>query len=175
MKRVSIPVEVLRAEVDYDPETGLFTWLRSGQGLHGGVGAPALNVVRVDGYLHGMIAGRRMLAHRAAWAHFHGEWPADEIDHINRVKTDNHIANLRPCTRAENAMNRKSQVGSSSFCGVSWHKGSGKWQARICHKGGWHALGYYTSEIEAARAYNAAALERFGEFASLNQISEDAT
>ena len=90
-----------------------------------------------------------------------------EIDHINGDRLDNRRCNLRLCTHRQNLRNRKRQDnGSSRYKGV--HKSAGKWRAMIGYDGKLYHLGYFADEEEAARAYNAAATEHFGEFARLN-------
>jgi hypothetical protein len=96
---------------------------------------------------------------------------AKEIDHINGDGLDNRRENLRGCSRSENARNTRGHFGSaktSAFKGVNWVKKSKKWVACICHDSQQVRLGYFTSEEEAARAYDAAALELHGEFARTN-------
>ncbi len=91
------------------------------------------------------------------------------VDHINQNGLDNRRANMRLCTQSENKRNRASRPGSSSqFLGVSRSKRSTKWLATI-RVGGQHIhLGYHADEADAARAYDAAALEYFGQFANPN-------
>ena len=92
------------------------------------------------------------------------------VDHKSRNKLDNTRENLRNATHAENARNNGKRHGgfSSRFLGVSRCKQSGKWQACIWVEGGNLWLGLFTDEVEAARAYDRAAVEHFGEFARLN-------
>ena len=68
-------------------------------------------------------------------------------------------------------MNRRKQTGTSRFKGVCWHKKAGKWQAKIQHNFVRIRLGLFSSEEDAARAYNRKAKELFGEFAKLNEIT----
>jgi hypothetical protein len=91
------------------------------------------------------------------------------VDHRNNNGLDNRNANLRLATKAQNACNsRKRKNASSRFMGVNFHKGVGMWAARIQHHGKDSWLGYYKDEIDAARAYDRAAVKYHGEFASLN-------
>lgn len=92
-----------------------------------------------------------------------------ECDHKNRDPLDNQLDNLRPATHSENQANRDKIDGTTSkYIGVSWHKQRHKWRAYIKKNGVQYSLGLYFSEIEAARAYDKAAKEMFGEFAKLN-------
>ena len=91
------------------------------------------------------------------------------VDHIDRNKLNNHISNLRWCTREENQHNRsKNKNGSSIYKGLSFHKQANKWKAHICHYGLQIYLGLFTDEVEAAYAYDRKAKELFKEFVKLN-------
>jgi len=93
----------------------------------------------------------------------------EHCDHISGNGLDNRRENLRICTNAENSRNRKSQRGSSSqYKGASWRKDSEKWQSNIQVDGKTLYLGCFTSEVQAAKAYDAAALKHFGRFAKTN-------
>lgn len=91
-------------------------------------------------------------------------------DHKNRDKLDNCRSNLRPATYLQNSGNQKTGYGSSKFKGVSWYKVTEKWLSQIQFEGKTKHLGYFTDELDAAKAYNEAALKHFGEFARLNVI-----
>ena len=101
--------------------------------------------------------------------------PGLVVDHINHDGLDNRRANLRVCTIAENMRNRWSNPASSSrFLGVCWIDKIAKWQAQIKLNGQSRYLGCYADEIGAARAYDAAARELFGQFANPNFPLENA-
>lgn len=93
-----------------------------------------------------------------------------EVDHINRNRLDNRRGNLREATRSQNAANRDRQSNSGHFKGVRWRPERNRWQARLTVERNEKHLGYFTDEIEAACAYNAAAIKHFGEFARLNRM-----
>jgi hypothetical protein len=95
------------------------------------------------------------------------------VDHKNNDSLDNRKANLRPATRSQNRQNvPKRKNTSSRFIGVSYSKEEKKWRARITYKGKRIHLGWFDNEIDAARAYDAAARKYYGEFAKVNFPAE---
>ena len=93
------------------------------------------------------------------------------VDHINRIKTDNQVSNLRYATPQQNQMNRAKAIGkqtSSQFKGVAFVKKNGKWKAYIRFNNKQIYLGYFSEEEEAALAYDLKAQELFGQYAVLN-------
>ncbi len=101
--------------------------------------------------------------------------PPDDmhIDHENHDTLDNCRSNLREATKSQNLGNQRVRKGTASqYKGVTWHKHSGKWRARINCDGKQEHLGYYNTEEKAALAYNKRAVELFGEFAELNTVKE---
>lgn len=92
-----------------------------------------------------------------------------QVDHINGDGLDNRRANLRLCTIAGNQHNRHTAWGASKYKGVTWHKQKGKWQAQIQSNYKNIFLGLFDDEVAAARAYDVAALNLFGEFARSNE------
>lgn len=94
-----------------------------------------------------------------------------QVDHKNANTLDNTRSNIRKCSHAENMRNQgKKSTNTSGFKGVCLHKATMKWQASITLNRKQINLGYYIDKIEAARAYNAAAILHHGEFARLNEI-----
>ena len=92
-----------------------------------------------------------------------------QVDHRNHNTLDNRRANLRLCNNRDNSRNRKSHKNSSSkYKGVTWCKRTRKWATQIKLREGNRFLGYFASEIVAAKAYDRKAKELFGEFANLN-------
>lgn len=102
------------------------------------------------------------------------------VDHINGDKLDNRKENLRFATNSQNQANRKVSRGVSNFKGVTWQKRTydasrGYWKAQIVVNGELIYLGKYETDLDAARAYNEAAVKFFGEFAHLNDLSMPAS
>lgn len=84
------------------------------------------------GYLRARILGKSYLAHRVIWAYHYGEWPSDQIDHINHDRSDNRIENLRVVSQMVNAKNQKrSKRNKSGFTGVHWCAAKRRWRATI--------------------------------------------
>lgn len=100
--------------------------------------------------------------------------PKISVDHINGDSLDNRRCNLRVCAHKENTRNRKkSENKSSPYKGLWWNKRSKKWQAAIRFEGKAYHLRYFIDPIEAAEAYNKAAIKYFGEYAKLNIINKE--
>ncbi len=100
----------------------------------------------------------------------HGYLP-EVLDHINRDRVDNRTDNLREATASENSQNQSMYKNNKSgFKGVSWFKRDKKWVAQIKIDGKKKHLGYFDCKVEAAIAYNEAAIKHHGEFANINHI-----
>lgn len=112
------------------------------------------------GYRQIGINGHYYYEHRLVWLLFHGSFPDGEIDHINRIKTDNHIENLRQCSHFENHQNLPIRKDNSSgIRGVSFHNASKKWRARIDIAGKELYLGIFDTIEQAAKARHEAELK----------------
>lgn len=93
------------------------------------------------------------------------------VDHINGNKLDNRTNNLRVCSQRQNCANSSiPKNNKSGYKGVSWYKAYKKWAASIMVDRKSLFLGYFDDVIDAANAYNRAAIENFGEFAKLNEV-----
>lgn len=113
-----------------------------------------------NGYIRIDIDGRNCSAHRLAWIYVYGEISDLCIDHINRIKSDNRISNLRLVTRSENQQNKTVEKNTvSGVKGVCWSKSDSKWMAQIAHQGKHIHLGRFKSASEAEVAYSRAASE----------------
>lgn len=121
-----------------------------------------------NGYRQISIYGKRYLSHHIVWLMFKGFLPA-QLDHINRNKKDNRIENLRECSSAENMQNRPSLKNTSSpYKGARINKTTSKWRAVFTTKGKSYYLGEYTSEVNAALAYDKWAIQYETSFTFLN-------
>lgn len=151
-------VELLRI-LAYNPDTGIFTWVVSPRGGTARKGSVA-GCLKSNGYICIRVRGDKYQAHRLAWFYVTGEWPPDQVDHIDRNKSNNAFVNLRPVTNKQNHENVAIRAtNKSGHRGVNWHKASGKWNARVCHHGVRIELGVFDSLDDAAlAAKNARAL-----------------
>lgn len=143
--------EMISAALDFCPDTGVFTWKKlEGRGARTDrVGKPA-GAVNNTGYVAIQLGGRKFLAHRMAWLITFGEWPVAEIDHLNGVRTDNRICNLREVCHRVNAENQRLKDGR---LGVDFYKSQRKWRARITVRGVCSTLGYFETRSEAQQVY----------------------
>lgn len=152
-----ITIERLNELFSYNPDTG--------------------EVVRIVGYGRAVegfiftganitIDGITLRLSRVAWALHNQAWPPDGywVDHINGIKADNRIANLRLATPTQNQQNK---AGCGTYAkGVTWRDRQSKpWQAKIRVNGVRIHLGSFATHDEAAEAYQLACVEYHGEFA----------
>jgi hypothetical protein len=153
-----LTVERLRELLDYDADLGRFRSrvYRCGRATAGSIAGSA----KGRGYRHLNVDGRLYIEHRLVWFYVHGVWPEGEIDHINGVRDDNRIANLRVVPRtAENRQNTR-KVRSDSRVGIQGVKRSGtRWKAVITVRGKVHNIGSFVTPEEAGAAYLAAKAE----------------
>ena len=151
--------------VDYDPLTGQMIWRkRHGDDRetkrwntrHAGKHVAGLNL----GYFHLGVTmdgkSRLLKAHRLSWFIVHGHVPSGQIDHIDRVRTNNAISNLRSVSNAENLRNKsKYKTNTSGFVGVTLNAQRGTWRARVPSGDGKRAhIGTFKDAESAARAVN---------------------
>jgi hypothetical protein len=144
--------ERLKELLSYNPDTGDFFWNVDKSG-HAKKGQKASCATANTGYLRIGIDRKRYLAHRLVWLYVYGKFPDNDLDHINRTRTDNRLCNLREATRAENLQNR------SNVKGVYWHKRAKKWLAQISVNKKHFYLGLHESFEDARQVYINAALQ----------------
>lgn len=138
-----ITQEQLKRVLQYDPLSGAFTRIKRCRGARFGEIAGSLES---NGYVKIIINRRKYWAHRLAWLYMYGEFPKKNIDHINGIRSDNRIENIRECNRSENAQNR-------SCRGTTYAKRLGKWRAQITVSYKNIYLGVFESESLAHLAY----------------------
>lgn len=168
--------ERLAEILKYDPATGAFVWKprtikkwtdRSWNRRH--AGRPAGCLSRRSGYAVIGVDNASYEAHLLAWVMMTGSWPDHEIDHGNRIRSDNRWCNLRAATSAENKRNGSGRHGrTSQYRGVSLNTARKKWVANISCNYKLIYIGSFDNEIDAARAYDRAAMRFHGDFACLN-------
>ena len=127
----------------------------------------AVSISKNTLYASARINGRNVLMHRLLVGDF---WP--KVDHKDRNGLNNQRLNLRDGSDGKNEQNGPSQGGSSDYKGVSWDTTREKWLAGIKTDGHHVYLGRFDTEVEAAIAYNEAAIAAWGEYAYLNEIPE---
>ncbi len=138
--------DTLKSLLTYNAETGWFRWnrRRGSRGAGKLAGSPDKK-----GYINISLSRKLYKAHRLAWLYVYGEWPNGEIDHINWVKNDNRICNLRAVTRGENMQNTQRADKGVSLKGKVW-------RARITINKRQIFLGYFPDRDSALAARKAA-------------------
>ena len=163
--------ELLLEKFHYDSSTGIIRRRKGDAFKIIGLSVNSVGYMKVQVTFNGKI--HHLLQHRLAWFLHYGSWPT-EIDHINMIKTDQRIVNLREVTRSQNMSHRVKAITKNStslYVGVTLSRSHPKnkpWQSRIYKELHGYFLGYFTTEEEAAKAYDAKSFELFGEFAILN-------
>jgi len=128
-----ITQEQLKKLLDYDRETGVFKW-KTTTNCRIRVGDVA-GCLDENGYIKIRLFNKAYRAHRLVWLYTYGKFPEDDMDHINGIKNDNRIINLRAVTQAENARNlRLRKDNTSGYIGVGWDTGKNKWRVTISRK-----------------------------------------
>lgn len=152
MKTPTLTYDKLCEVLEYDPNTGEFTWAkrlsnRAIVGKRAGWRNPAK-----DSYIRISIEGRTYLAHRLAWMYCYGSLPEKYLDHIDGNPENNRIDNLRECNQSENNQNARRRVDNTSgHVGVVAFRG--KWKAEICLNREVSGLGVFDTKAEAIAAY----------------------
>jgi hypothetical protein len=164
-KMTTLTVDELRRVLDYDPKTGIFRWKsKASKFSHARIGGIA-GSTQSRGYVQIMLNGKFYVAHRLVWLYVYEEWPLGQVDHINGVRSDNRVENLRLASQSENQGNRRIQYNTKSgYKGVVRH-GSG-WRASIRKDGVPYRIGTYATPEEAHIAYCEMAKKLHGVFAN---------
>lgn len=123
-------------------------------------GLETMATVNQTGYCQVALFNKIYRAHRVAWLFHTGDWPTGVIDHINGIKTDNRIENLRDVSIAENCKNAAiPKRNSSGVSGVFWCDYARSWKAYIGISGKRKHLGYFKNKEDAVSARKAAEVE----------------
>ena len=167
-KELPLP-ELLRKLLRYEPDTGLLFWRERTPDMFSSdtkiqrdrycktwnkrySGKIAFAANDGAGYKQGRVMDIQLRAHRVIWALVNGVWPI-EIDHINGIKHDNRLANLRNVDRITNSMNAPvRKTSKSGITGVSYCNREKLWRAYISVDKSLKSLGYYTSKETASLA-----------------------
>ena len=143
MKKLQLTQNRLKELIDYNPDTGIFIWKPRPYYTRNGVGRIA-GSLHSAGYITLFIDREQYFAHRLAWLYYYGEFPSSNIDHINRIKNDNRIVNLRLANQSQNLMNIvKHKDNTSGYKGVYWHKKAKKWAVECYIQGKKNYLGLF--------------------------------
>lgn len=165
MGRATVTAERARELFEYDPQTGA-VYHRTARG-GAKIGQPA-GTERKDGYWQLSADNHRVLRHRLAWLMTFGDWPTAGIDHINMVRGDDRIDNLRPATQSENGANTRARRSnrSTGVKGVYRVPGTRRFRAMIMRGRKSAHIGYFDTIADAHAAYLATAEQLFGRFAN---------
>lgn len=152
-RRYKAPLDEVTANLKYNSETGLFTWLRN-KGKTAKMGDVA-GAVHKSGYRRIGVCGAIVYAHRLAWLVHYGAEPVGQIDHINGNKDDNRIENLRDVTPEINMQNKPSAQprSKSGVIGVVGSPEGDSWAAQISFKGRVVRVGGFTDIEDAHGMY----------------------
>ena len=158
----------LKEVLDYNPETGIFTWVKPTNWSI--IKNKTAGYKDPKGYIKIQIDNIIYFAHRLAWFYVYGYFPENQIDHKNRIKDANWVDNLREVTNKCNARNRKIQSNNTSgITGVYWYKKYQTWVSKIKNNQKNIHLGYFENFKDAVNARWEA--EKIYKFPSCNTTS----
>lgn len=147
-KQLLISVGDIRDLIDYNPENGVLTAKVNFSGRQAG---SVIGSQTWQGYYAFSLFGKKCFAHRLAWLLHYGEWPSQPIDHINGIKTDNSIRNLRLCSLSQNQFNKPTQKNNTTGVkGVYWNKRDKRYVASVQFNGKKYSAGHH-KDIDSAK------------------------
>ena len=151
-----IDLATLKRLLKYDPATGVFTWLVwRPNGVKAG---DVAGFIESNGYRVISLYRKFYKAHRLAWFYMTGEWPKNELDHVNGVRTDNRLANLRAADRSLNKQNMRKARRDNRTGLLGVYEQNGRFRAGIKVRGEKRRrhLGTFATAQDAHVAYLAA-------------------
>ncbi len=162
--KTPLTLEIIERHLAYTPDSGELRWLLDSYRRMRAKAGDVAGSDNGNGYIQVGLLGNNCPAHRLAWALTHKIWPVPHgIDHINGVRNDNRLCNLRAATQAENTQNRVgSRASKTGVKGVVYWKGA--YMAQIGYNYKSIYLGRYSTLEEAKQAYEDAARRLQGEF-----------
>lgn len=167
--RNDLTAEYVRQILDYDPETGRLRWkyrIDTTPTWNKRFSGRSAGWLGKDGYLRVLINNKGYLQHRLAWLIMTGSWPEVIIDHQDLNRSNNKWENLRLANHAQNKSNSDANANNhSNLKGVSFHRATGKWRARIGHAGESKFLGLFPTKEDAHDAYRKESVKLYGDFA----------
>lgn len=144
----------IKSLLSYNPENGLFIWLKKPNKFnHMEIGDVAGTTHKKHGYVVIGCDKKYYKAHRLAWFFTYGVWPEIDIDHINSVKHDNRLANLRLATREQNCQNERKARSNNKTGLLGVHYKDGWYRARLHVNGKEKYLGQFKTSKEAYECY----------------------
>jgi hypothetical protein len=136
-KESLVSAELARSLLDYNPGTGIITWKprpvlkQQDKGWNSRCAGKTAGNLMKTGYIRLAIANKSYQAHRVAWLMHTGEWPEEEIDHIDHDPANNRISNLRDVSHKQNGRNMSlPRNNTSGVIGIGWDRSRGKWSAK---------------------------------------------
>lgn len=158
-------INKIRKAISYDPVSGSLFWnINRGGSAKAGTVAGTVNS---KGYIVVGLFGKRYQAHRLAWFIYFGNWPVDQVDHVDGNKINNSIRNLREATNSENCRNRSiKSTNKAGYKGVS-KLPSGRFSSEISSSGNRVYLGSFDTAEHAHAAYCRAAKLAHGVYANM--------
>ena len=155
-KELLITQELLKERLHYDKDTGIFTWLDIKVNGNSARNKRAGSIDRAGYVKIGFSVNSKFYlfqAHRLAWLYEYGEFPSENLDHLNHNKADNSIINLRIATHRENLRNQSmSSNNTTGYTGVSFNKRADKYEAYVTVSYKMTHLGYFKNIEDAAKA-----------------------
>ena len=169
--RPPLTADFVRSILEYDPTTGIFRWRHRADRAQNwnsrNAGKPAGSLVQ--GYLQIQIPKpQNYYAHQIAWLYMTGEWPGQQIDHINGNRLDNRFSNLRLATNSQNGNNKTIQRNNvSGVAGVWFRPKLNRWEAQVSKDGRRVFRKFFLTREEATEARIKAARDFHGDFAKI--------